>query len=923
MNNNLQTLEPAAKVLAATAMSQSLSFCLERKYLQDITRTPVFELESISRTLEGEASWICVKQIGKPLENSAESCFTAIQKILFSCFLPKEMQLLFLVMGQNGENHLFLGVRTPGKSLPPKSLVRNLNEFLKGIWPGLQTSIVKEDCAPLADFKKAVAGDIFDNVYAITGIPSMESQYKTVYPATIDKLIAGMSRSKHYAYMVVADPIENADTEYMLYQCREMNGQAESLKSMNITEGISRGTTESYGESHSMSHTSSVSESITKKDFSKLGKLALSGTGLGLAASVFPTAGAVLEGCADAAGAITSTAASLLGGAMVGNFISGLMPQKTTSTSESDTISDSTTRTVGSNESKNQSLSRNVVNKHIESVSEHLFYHSKRLETGKAIGLWKVGVYLMAERESDIQGGALQLRSILSGQESIFEPIRIHNISDLLDKEESARKTIREQTLGHFLSPKLIIETPKGKCFEHPFGDHYKELKTVLTTKELSYLINFPLRTVPGISVVDSSPEFSLNKPIYSVDSPTIEFGKLLFGGTTTDIDYQIPIDSLAKHTLLLGSNGTGKTNTVQAILNSINGRIPFLVIEPAKTEYVDWAIEYNNLHADNPISIYIPGCKSYKDKLTKNNVNLKKLRLNPFDIVWLSPEQEPNVLSHIDRLKSTLAAAFPMYDILPVLIEDLIYTIYQNKTTDWLCNEPVYGKTLAPTLDGISLSVDKVIENCGYEKHIEGNMKACLKTRINSLSRGWRGEMLNCDHSTNWNELFDKPCIVNLSYVGDDSDKSFFMSLILQFLYEYCQAKANLGHNDFNNNKCRHLTVIEEAHRVMMKCEKSEMPQFKTAMMLNNIMSEIRAFSEGILIVDQAPTQLIPDAIKNTSIKITHRLVSEDESKVMAESMGINEEQRHLIPKLLVGQCLVSSSQTVDKYWVKVNKVK
>lgn len=75
------------------------------------------------------------------------------------------------------------------------------------------------------------------------------------------------------------------------------------------------------------------------------------------------------------------------------------------------------------------------MNKHIESVAEHLFYHSKRLETGKAIGMWKVGTYLLASKESDIKGGAMQLRSILSGQESIFEPIRITDVSNVIDAE--------------------------------------------------------------------------------------------------------------------------------------------------------------------------------------------------------------------------------------------------------------------------------------------------------------------------------------------------------------------------------------------------------------------------------------------------------------------------------------------------------
>lgn len=148
-------------------------------------------------------------------------------------------------------------------------------------------------------------------------------------------------------------------------------------------------------------------------------------------------------------------------------------------------------------------------------------------------------------------------------------------------------------------------------------------------------------------------------------------------------------------------------------------------------------------------------------------------------------------------------------------------------------------------------------------------------------------------------------------------------MSLILQFLYEYSSAKAEIGKIDFNDNSCKHLTIIEEAHRVMMKCENPEMPQYKSAMMFSNMLSEIRAYGEGMLLVDQVPTRLIPDAIKNTNTKITHRLVAEDDCKAIAESMGVSKEQQLIVPKLMVGQCLVSTSLSPDIHWVKVDKVK
>lgn len=496
-----------------------------------------------------------------------------------------------------------------------------------------------------------------------------------------------------------------------------------------------------------------------------------------------------------------------------------------------------------------------------------------------------------------------------------------------MDETVEGGKSLRELTLGHLSSPALMVHGANGKLFNHPLGDHYKELKTVLTTKELSYLINFPLRSVPGISVVDSAPEFSLNE-VATETNDVIELGKMLYGGSETDMPYHLPVEILAKHTLLSGGNGSGKTNTVQAVLNSISQnkqRIPFLVIEPAKTEYVDWAIEYNKTHSDNPINIFVPGCKTYRDRKTNVAVALSELRLNPFEPIWLNAEQDPNILTHIDRLKSIFASTFPVYDILPVLMEDLIYSLYQSQSTNWIGKgaEPIFSKTLAPTLTSMAVHVDAVMDAFGYEKRVSDNLKACLNTRISSLRRGWKKDMLDVLHSTPWEELFNKPCIINLSYVADDVDKSFLMALVLQFLYEYRTAQAEIGEIDFNSDECRHLTVIEEAHRVMQKCDKPELPQYKTGMMFGNMLSEIRAYGEGMFLVDQVPTRLIPDAIKNTNTKITHRLVAEDDGSAMAESMGISKEQKPIIPKLLVGQCLISTSLSTEKHWIKVCRVK
>jgi len=156
MDNELQRYEPAAKLMAATAISQSFSFCMERKYLQNIEKGELFSLDAVPSTVENDAAWISISQVGKPLKDDAESCFTAIQKILYSCFIPKEMQLLFLVVGDEKESHLYLGLRNPGKGLPAKSIVKNLNEFILGVWPGLKTEIISGDNDTIRNVKEAL-----------------------------------------------------------------------------------------------------------------------------------------------------------------------------------------------------------------------------------------------------------------------------------------------------------------------------------------------------------------------------------------------------------------------------------------------------------------------------------------------------------------------------------------------------------------------------------------------------------------------------------------------------------------------------------------------------------------------------------------------------------------------------------------------
>ena len=82
--------------------------------------------------------------------------------------------------------------------------------------------------------------------------------------------------------------------------------------------------------------------------------------------------------------------------------------------------------------------------------------------------------------------------------------------------------------------------------------------------------------------------------------------------------------------------------------------------------------------------------------------------------------------------------------------------------------------------------------------------------------------------------------------------------------------------------------------------------PQQTVADIFTNMLSEIRSYGEGLMIVDQVPTRLIPDVIKNTNYKIVHRLTAPDDCEVMAAGLALREEQKPLISALGIGNAIV-----------------
>lgn len=906
-SNGELTLEK--KIETANNISRTLLYSLGREYLgYPQVKQKIIQPVPARNIYTEEVKFLHLDQIGNLSGDNFSESFTAIQTVLSACHMPGQNTFVFLVTSDGQTNNIFLGIRSIEFPLyPTEDFTANIGHFLQGNWPGTVLSPC-EQTDPV--FKKNVT-DLLQNklkhAVALTGIPSLKKGDVPGDPQSLDRLLKGL-RGQPFVYMVVADPIPMNQVDETIAKCRDLLSRVHSLTKLSVSRGETLGTSEelSYGGSYSKSK-STADNQVTQTSKDHTQSINIGGT------LAFTTMALLFPDLAELADIAVDAFPTL-----VNLFYHPDHSSTNTSTTDGETWTKSITRGKGLNYSSAQTIGEEYLNIHAQAAEELLQQYIARFEQARALGCWNVGTYLITDRPDTAFQGGNQLRALLSGEKSTYEPVRVHMIENTWVKE--VRKSLQE-----FEQPNLAIVKPKSgegnaaiaERVEHPLGSMFNGLTTPLNMEELALLVNLPHNEVSGIPVTMTA-DFSLN--VKAPDSDSIKIGNLLESGKETALTYSVTPKTLAKHTLITGMTGSGKSTTCRILLDSVWKKgIPFLVIEPAKDEYVQWAIERNKTLPENDpnrISIFMPGANTGK------NPNIKDLHINPLDVVWLSADQTPQVLSHLDRLKSVLNAAFPMQESLPILLEDILFQTL-SRPTNWLSDElPAFG-TKRPTLTQMLDNVIPVVSSKGYEDNVRDNLTAALLTRLQSLCRGWKKQLFDQQDSTNWAELFDRPVVINLSQMGDEADKSLAMSLIFLFLYEYRQAQNEL--NPGAHQELSHLTLIEEAHRILLQPKQESAdhanPQAKTAEMFSNILSEIRAYGEGFAIVDQVPARLIPDAVKNTNLKIIHRLVANDDREAMGGCMALTPDQTKIINRLRPGQAIIYGDLDDMAAWVKINQ--
>jgi DNA helicase HerA-like ATPase len=568
------------------------------------------------------------------------------------------------------------------------------------------------------------------------------------------------------------------------------------------------------------------------------------------------------------------------------------------------------------------SQSRSIGLDQIDKLGQYCEYvvdrHVTRFQQGRNLGFWSTGAYVLAETEADVRTLTGMLRSVYSGEESYLEPIRIHAFRP--------RSGVAEW-INQFEKVPLPTETSGVEQgdhgWQHPLGRMYEAVATPLNTEELSITTSLPRRDVPGLRVVRNAVRFANNPPPLEASKDAITLGHVLDTGVSLSLDYSFDVNALVRHALVTGVTGSGKSTTCRRLLKEVGSRgLPMLVIEPAKDEYVRWAVEHNQgVPDDQRIRVYMPGGSDYYDE-----ADVRPLRLNPFQPAQVGDKVD--LASRAERFSAVLTASLPMADVLPLLLEESISELLKNQIDVNFADGEVPAPKEYPKLESAKLMARVIIEARGYEPSVTENLVAAVETRFQALSRGRRGQVLNVGVSTPFADLFERPVVINLNQITDDRDKALIMSLLIIALFEY---RISRYHTDqeykqrADDNHLCHLTVIEEAHRLLSNPQTDYAgignPQAVASGMFSEMLSEIRAYGQGLMIVDQVPARLIPDAIKNTNLKIVHRLVARDDRDAMASGMGLRPDQEDMIALLQLGEAIVCGDLDDAASWVKVRR--
>jgi hypothetical protein len=348
----------------------------------------------------------------------------------------------------------------------------------------------------------------------------------------------------------------------------------------------------------------------------------------------------------------------------------------------------------------------------------------------------------------------------------------------------------------------------------------------------------------------------------------------------------RLPLNLFKKHLFIAGVPGSGKTTAVFNLLTQLYRQgVPFLVIEPAKTEYR--VLKTLTDHQNPAVRKLAENLRVY----TAGNEDISPFRINPFTYPEGIGRDE-----HISQLMSCFKAGMPLFGPLENVILDSMEEVYR---------EVPEGREV-PVMEDLFRVAGSIMRGKGYEGEVQSNLTASIEVRLGGLTRRSIGKIFSSENSSpSIDELLRYPTIIETEHMSNET-ACLLILFVLSAVREHIKVTRDSG------SALKHVIVLEEAHNVVgstgpvQSGEDSVDPRAFAAQYISRMLAELRALGESILIADQLPSAVAPEVIKNTGTKIAGRLVSKDDRESLGATMLLSPMQMEEIARLKVGETYI-----------------
>ena len=410
--------------------------------------------------------------------------------------------------------------------------------------------------------------------------------------------------------------------------------------------------------------------------------------------------------------------------------------------------------------------------------------------------------------------------------------------------------------------------------------------RVTVPAEAVTALARPPARELPGLRVT-ATPEFDLTPEV----SGELALGSVLDATRSPAGAFGVALDSVNRHVLVTGATGSGKSQTVRVLLEQLTARrVPWLVIEPAKSEYAAMAGRV----AGTEVLVIRPG-----------QLDAAPAALNPLEPSSIDVDGRTvrfPLQTHVDLVRALFTASFEAQEPFPQLLAGALTRSYADLGWNLTVGESLEGRfgrpPRWPTLADLQRQALAAIDEVGYGQEVRQNMRGFVRVRIDSLRLGTPGRFFTGGHPLDLEELLDRQVVFEIEDLGDDNDKAFFIGCVLIRLFEVLRLRQQHGRSP---GGLAHVTVIEEAHR-LLRHTAGDTAAAQAVTMFANLLAEVRAYGEGIVVAEQIPAKLIPDVVKNSAVKLMHRLPAKDDRDFVGATMNLTPAQSEHVVALRPG---------------------